>query len=29
LNPLGLFRALKIREQLVKERGLKTVSTGL
>ncbi len=29
LNPLDIFRSLKIREQLVKERGLKTVSTGL
>jgi L-rhamnose isomerase / sugar isomerase len=29
LNPLGLFRSMKIREQLIKERGLKTVSTGL
>lgn len=29
LNPLQLFRELKVREALVKERGLKTVATGL
>jgi L-rhamnose isomerase/sugar isomerase len=29
LQPLKLFRQLKIREQLVKVRGLKTVATGL
>lgn len=29
LQPLKLFRQLKVREQLTKERGLKTVATGL
>ena len=29
LQPLALFRSLKIREQLVKERGAKSVATGL
>lgn len=29
LNPLQLFRDLKVRENLVKERGQKTVATGL
>jgi len=29
LNPLQLFRQLKVREQLTKERGSKTVATGL
>jgi L-rhamnose isomerase / sugar isomerase len=29
LQPLSLFRKLKVREQLVKERGAKTVATGL
>ncbi len=29
LQPLQLFRDLKIREQLIKERGSKTVATGL
>ncbi len=29
LNPLQLFRDLKVREHLVKERGSKTVATGL
>jgi L-rhamnose isomerase/sugar isomerase len=29
LNPLGLFRHEKVREHLIKERGLKTVATGL
>jgi L-rhamnose isomerase/sugar isomerase len=29
LEPLQLFRKLKIRENLIKERGLKTVATGL
>ena len=29
LNPLQLFRGLKVREQLIKERGEKTVATGL
>lgn len=29
LNPLGVYRAEKIREHLIKERGLKTVATGL
>jgi L-rhamnose isomerase/sugar isomerase len=29
LNPLGLFRSLKVRENLIAERGLKTVATGL
>ncbi len=29
LQPLELFRSLKIREQLIKERGTKTVATGL
>jgi len=28
-DPIGLFRAVKIRAQLIKERGLKTVATGL
>ena len=28
-NPVGLFRSLKIRDQLIKERGLKTIATGL
>lgn len=28
-DPIGLFRQLKIREDLIKERGLKTVATGL
>jgi L-rhamnose isomerase/sugar isomerase len=29
LQPLQLFRSLKIREELIKERGRKTVATGL
>jgi len=29
LDPLGLFRELNIRQQLGKQRGLKTISTGL
>jgi L-rhamnose isomerase / sugar isomerase len=29
LQPLQLFRSLKVREQLVKERGQKTIATGL
>lgn len=29
LNPLQFFRELNIREQLIRERGLKTVATGL
>jgi L-rhamnose isomerase/sugar isomerase len=29
LDPLGLFRTQKIREKLIKERGSKTVATGL
>src|SRR3954447_12946650 len=29
LHPLQLFRQLKVRENLIKERGLKTVATGL
>ena len=29
LRPLQLFRELKVRENLIKERGLKTVATGL
>ncbi|QKZ15255.1 sugar isomerase [Spirosoma sp. KUDC1026] len=29
LNPLGLFRQLDVRQQLINERGLKTVATGL
>lgn len=29
LDPLGLFRSLKVRENLIRERGLKTVATGL
>jgi L-rhamnose isomerase / sugar isomerase len=29
LRPLDLFRSLKIREQLIKERGTKTIATGL
>ncbi|HEU4859949.1 MAG TPA: sugar isomerase, partial [Chitinophagaceae bacterium] len=29
INPLRLFREMKIREQLIKERGAKTVATGL
>jgi L-rhamnose isomerase/sugar isomerase len=29
LNPLQLFRQLKVRENLIKERGEKTVATGL
>jgi L-rhamnose isomerase / sugar isomerase len=29
LNPLQLFREAKVREQLTKERGIKTVATGL
>ena len=29
LQPLALFRKLKVREQLTKERGAKTVATGL
>jgi L-rhamnose isomerase/sugar isomerase len=28
-DPIGLFRHLKVRENLIKERGLKTVATGL
>lgn len=29
LQPLTLFRELKVRENLIKERGLKTIATGL
>ena len=29
LQPLELFRNLKVREQLIKERGVKSVATGL
>ncbi|MDE3236981.1 MAG: sugar isomerase [Bacteroidota bacterium] len=29
LQPLQLFRSLKVREHLIKERGVKTVATGL
>jgi L-rhamnose isomerase / sugar isomerase len=29
LNPLGIFRDEKVREGLIKQRGLKTVATGL
>ncbi len=29
LNPLGVYRSEKVRENLIKERGLKTVATGL
>ena len=29
LDPIQLFRKLKVREGLIKERGLKTVTTGL
>lgn len=29
MNPLALYRSLKVREQLIKERGSKTVATGL
>ncbi|HAL82372.1 MAG TPA: sugar isomerase [Mucilaginibacter sp.] len=29
LDPIGVFRKLNVREQLVKERGSKTVATGL
>ena len=29
LNPLGLFRQLNVRKQLIKERGAKTLATGL
>lgn len=29
LQPLSLFRSIKVREQLIKERGEKTVATGL
>jgi L-rhamnose isomerase/sugar isomerase len=29
LKPLHLFRSLKVREQLIKERGKKTIATGL
>ncbi len=29
LNPVQLFRDIKVREQLIKERGTKTVATGL
>ena len=29
LNPVGLYRSLQVRENLVGERGLKTMATGL
>ena len=29
INPLGLYRAADIRKQLIAERGMKTVATGL
>jgi L-rhamnose isomerase/sugar isomerase len=29
INPLQYFRQMKVREQLIKERGSKTVATGL
>lgn len=29
LDPIGFYRQYKVREQLIKERGLKTVATGL
>jgi L-rhamnose isomerase/sugar isomerase len=29
LHPLQLFRQLNVRQQLIKNRGLKTIATGL
>ena len=29
LDPIGLFRSIKVRETLISERGLKTIATGL
>ena len=29
LNPIGAYRKLKVRESLIKERGLKTIASGL
>ncbi|MFI5156827.1 MAG: sugar isomerase, partial [Chitinophagales bacterium] len=29
LDPLTLYRTLKVREKLIRERGIKTVATGL
>jgi L-rhamnose isomerase / sugar isomerase len=29
INPIGVFRSLNVRENLIKERGLKTMATGL
>jgi L-rhamnose isomerase / sugar isomerase len=29
LSPLALFRGLNVRKELIKERGAKTVATGL
>jgi L-rhamnose isomerase/sugar isomerase len=29
MDPIGLFRSLKIREQLIQKRGAKSVATGL
>jgi L-rhamnose isomerase / sugar isomerase len=29
LNPLAVYREEKVRENLIKQRGLKTVATGL
>lgn len=29
LDPISLFRSVKVRENLIKERGLKTIATGL
>jgi len=29
LNPVGFFRDLKVREHLIKERGMQTIATGL
>jgi len=29
LNPLEVYRAEKVRQHLIKERGLKTIATGL
>jgi L-rhamnose isomerase/sugar isomerase len=29
IDPIGLFRSVKVREKLIEERGLKSVATGL
>jgi len=29
LDPIGLFRKLEVRQELIKERGFETVATGL